>query len=216
LDEQERAIIFGYVNGFDRRIQEIRLSTDQLPFKFSAVNVFPEDWHESDVLAIFSFIQRNFDPEALDQDQVMNGMLLQQLMERFPQHFLGMFNDLRWVNDSTAQTFIGPKPLEIKQVAVAANPEPSWETRLKTQSTIGDLMNATLPNFEKAGSDRMARRKKLLENLKKINARVKMGSYAWVVSGEKTSSGNPILYTGPQMGFSVPSIIAEGSICAAG
>lgn len=52
--------------------------------------------------------------------------------------------------------------------------------------------------------------------LKEINAGVKMGSYAWVVSGDKTASGHPILYSGPQMGFSVPAIVQEGSIEAAG
>jgi penicillin amidase len=50
------------------------------------------------------------------------------------------------------------------------------------------------------------------EKLGKINARIKMGSYAWVVAGSKTASGNPIIYSGPQMGFSVPPIVNEGSI----
>ena len=39
----------------------------------------------------------------------------------------------------------------------------------------------------------------------RATAKTKMGSYAWVVSGQKTASGNPIIYSGPQMGFSVPS-----------
>jgi penicillin amidase len=52
----------------------------------------------------------------------------------------------------------------------------------------------------------------VIDNLKKINAYVHMGSYAWVVSGSKTADGNPIIYSGPQMGFSVPSITCEGSI----
>ena len=43
-----------------------------------------------------------------------------------------------------------------------------------------------------------------------------MGSYAWAIKGSKTSSGNPIIYSGPQMGFTVPSIIGEGSIRAGG
>ena len=36
------------------------------------------------------------------------------------------------------------------------------------------------------------------------------------MSGRKTKSGNPIIYSGPQMGFSVPSIVTEGSIRAGG
>jgi len=56
----------------------------------------------------------------------------------------------------------------------------------------------------------------LVNALKKINAKVKMGSYAWTIAGEKTASGNPIIYSGPQMGFLVPSIVLEGSIQGAG
>ncbi|MDM8539340.1 penicillin acylase family protein, partial [Desulfobacterales bacterium HSG17] len=50
--------------------------------------------------------------------------------------------------------------------------------------------------------------------MKKINAFVKTGSYAWTVAGSKTASGNPIIYSGPQMGFEVPGIVFEGSIRA--
>lgn len=56
----------------------------------------------------------------------------------------------------------------------------------------------------------------MFAGLEAINARIRMGSYAWVVSGEHTRSGHPILYSGPQMGFSVPSIVAEGSLKGAG
>ncbi len=60
------------------------------------------------------------------------------------------------------------------------------------------------------------RRNNYIDSLKSIGAYVKMGSYAWVVSGDHTTTGNPIIYSGPQMGFSVPSIVLEGSIDAGG
>jgi penicillin amidase len=37
-----------------------------------------------------------------------------------------------------------------------------------------------------------------------------------MVSGDRTASGEPILFAGPQMGFSVPSIVTEGSIRGGG
>jgi len=52
--------------------------------------------------------------------------------------------------------------------------------------------------------------------MEQLNADPKMGSYAWAVAGSKTASGNPIVYSGPQMGFSTPSIVAEGSIRGGG
>ena len=54
------------------------------------------------------------------------------------------------------------------------------------------------------------------ESLKKIGAKIKMGSYAWALAGNKTATGNPMIYSGPQMGFMTPSIILEGAIRAGG
>jgi penicillin amidase len=216
LDERAQAIITGYIQGFNRRIEEIRISKDLLPFEFASVEAFPEEWSESDILAISAFMQRNFDPEAMDQDQVLNGMLLQDLMARFGQSALDMFNDLRWVNDPDAQTVVESPSQSVRQVSALSKPDPGSAIESKGFSSLENIDTAILADLKKAGIEMKARKKQVFENLKKINARIKMGSYAWVVSGEKTVSGNSILYSGPQMGFSVPSIVAEGSLCAAG
>jgi len=84
------------------------------------------------------------------------------------------------------------------------------------------LINMVDPtcNFQEIADQMTESSEKIIANLKEINAYVKMGSYAWVVSGDKTASGNPIIYSGPQMDhafdFSAPSIVTEGSIKAAG
>ena len=104
-----------------------------------------------------------------------------------------MFSDLRWLNDPDAQTMI-PDEEESREVS-------DFSAEAVFYGDIG-----------KAAKRIRKRKNDFIKNLKKINAYVKMGSYAWVLSGEKTASGNPILYAGPQMGFSTPSIIAEGSI----
>jgi penicillin amidase len=75
---------------------------------------------------------------------------------------------------------------------------------------------APVSDFDEAAKNMAEIRNNVIENLKSINAYVKMGSYAWTVAPSKTASGNPIIYSGPQMGFSVPSIVLEGSIRAAG
>ena len=43
--------------------------------------------------------------------------------------------------------------------------------------------------------------------LEAIGVTVEMGSYAWAVSGDKTASGNPMIYSGPEMEFPMPSIV---------
>ena len=199
LPPESRAAIAGYVAGINRRIAEIS-DTPLLPFEFIAVGLSPEDWTVEDVLAWCTLLQRNFDPEALDQAQLDNAALLKYLTEISGSETIamGMFMDLRWPNDPDAQTYI----VDIKPSAA------------ETGDMDGTLRN--VPGLEEACDKLKDRRDKIHKNLKKINAKVKMGSYAWVVSGKKTASGNPIIYSGPQMGFSVPSIVCEGSIRAAG
>jgi penicillin G amidase len=201
-DGECQALLRGYAAGINQRIAEIREDPTQLPFEFAALGSSPADWTVEDVLAWGALLQRNFDPEALDQAQLNNAGLLQYLQAAFPATALAMFNDLRWTNDPEAQSYIidekGPEDQQIDGGNEIQAP-------------------ADLPPAVKDVCDQLEKRKeRIRKNLKKINAKVKMGSYAWVVSGKKTTTGRPIIYSGPQMGFSVPSIVTEGSIQAAG
>ncbi|MCP4692091.1 MAG: penicillin acylase family protein, partial [Desulfobacterales bacterium] len=119
-----------------------------------------------------------------------------------------MFQDLRWMNDPDAVVYFDGSPAGERR---AAAPAASNFAQADALSSI---------DFVQLAGDLASRQEKIFESLKNINALVKMGSYAWVVSGEKTASGNPILYSGPQMdhafSFATPSIISEGSINAGG
>ena len=208
-DEECRALLRGYVTGINRRIAEIFEDPTQLPFEYAALagQGFPLTyllpfWTVEDVLAWGALLQRNFDPEALDQSQLENAGLLQYLQTVFPAEAVAMFNDLRWTNDPEAQTVIVHEP----------GPEGGPPEADKAGWRPGDLP----PQLRDACKRMEQRRERIRRNLKKINAKVKMGSYAWAVSGKKTATGRPIIYSGPQMGFSVPSIVTEGSIRAAG
>ncbi len=202
LSPKVRKVITGYVAGINRRIAEIRNDQSQLPFEFMALGVklgaplMPADWTTADVLAWITMLLRNFDPEALDTAQIENAALAQDLSDRFGAYGPAMFQDLRWTNDPEAQTYI--------------------VDGLSMMSAAGETPPAASMNLEQAAAEMTERCRMFKEKLKQIKAHVKMGSYAWVVSGHKTESGNPILYSGPQMGFSVPSIVLEGSIRAGG
>ncbi|MEK6535522.1 MAG: penicillin acylase family protein, partial [Thermodesulfobacteriota bacterium] len=117
-----------------------------------------------------------------------------------------MFEDLRWVNDPDALTYIH-KPIRVAK----AIEEPTEEIRTPLMENP-----PSFPDMREVAKSMAEQRSEIDENLKKINAYVKMGSYAWAIKGSKTASGNPMLYSGPQMGFSVPSIVGEGSIRAGG
>jgi len=215
LSTDVQNVINGYVAGFNRRIQEIRDDPTQLPFEFAAIGqqlgttFIPADWTYQDVLAWIALLQRNFDPESLDFDQVENAELYQELVAEFGVDGPGMFEDLRCTNDPKAQTYI------VNGVAGASAAAFSGK-QIQTGNMATSLLASPQVDFSAAAKAMKDRRNNYINNLKNIGAYVKMGSYAWVVAGDYTESGNPVIYSGPQMGFSVPSIVLEGSINAGG
>jgi penicillin amidase len=216
LSTDLQEIINGYVAGFNRRIQEIRNDTTLLPYEFIiigqqlGIEFIPADWTYKDVLAWLATLQRLFDPEAMKLDQTENAVLYQELLLQFgATNGPKMFQDLRWTNDPDAQTYIGNVGAGLSAARFAASENAEIDT-------ISDLSVKSEVNFSAAADAMKNRRNNYINNLKDIGAFVKMGSYSWVVDGEHTVSGNPIIYSGPQMDFFVPSIVLEGSIRAAG
>jgi len=215
LDSETQAVINGYMAGFNRRIAEVRNDTALLPFEFKALNVQPADWTVLDLLAWASLLQRSFDSEALDTTQVDNAALYQGLMNNFSADAQGMFDDLRWVNDPEALTYI--PPAETSSVSAMA-PQPMALTMgaARAAPMAAGTGHHLAAGLSQAAETMSANRENVVQRLKEINAYVKLGSYAWTISGDKTESGNPTIYSGPQMGFPVPSIVLEGSVRAAG
>jgi penicillin G amidase len=211
LDRDEQIIIESYVEGINKRIDDIKLNPTLTPFEFLATGCPLNYWSEADVLAWMALLLREFDCEALELGQIENAALFQQLTGQYgPTVGYGMFNDLRWVNDPNALTYIPP----VVKKAMAMTATAPAGAAAQTSSLQGTP--AVSDDFQSVYEDLAARKNTVTENLKQINAFVKMGSYAWSVSGKKTADGKPIIYSGPQMGFSVPSIVIEGSIRGGG
>ena len=59
-------------------------------------------------------------------------------------------------------------------------------------------------------------RERVLASRRAIGIPTYFGSNAWVVAPKKSTSGNPILYGGPMMGFRAPSICSEIHVAAPG
>jgi penicillin G amidase len=214
LNAEERDVISGYVAGFNRRIAEIRENPALLPFEFSAVGITSatlEDWTYQDVLAWASLLSRMFDPGAHRTGQIENAALYQTLVAEYgPDQGTRMFEDLRWLNDPDALTYI-PKPVTGAMAAGRSASETKSRTPLMEMAAP-----PAFPDLREVAERMVGQRLEIDNNLKAINAYIRMGSYAWAISGDKTATGNPMIYSGPQMGFSVPSIIGEGSIRAGG
>jgi len=213
LDPDSQAMIQGYLDGINRRIARVIWYRVE-PYEFKAIalqklisgDLTPvlEPWTVIDLMGWVTVLQRDFDREANSRKETNNAALFNDLADNFPADYLDMFEDLRWLNDPDALTYIpGGKGAAPDSVDTAASP-------------LSGNKDLTFPDLRKTAADMEKIRNEVVESLKSINAYVKMGSYGWVVSGDKTASGNPILYSGPQMGFPVPSIVVEGSIRAGG
>lgn len=210
MDSESQTVVTAYADGFNRRIAEIREDNSLLPFEYAALSaqwetsIMPEDWTPSDIMAWTALMLRNFDSEGFSTSpiQLENAALYQELAAKFPADFQGMFQDLRWHNDPDALTYI---------------PDVAGSKSARSSSVKSSAeMAALIPDISGAAKNIVGMRDTVIENMKKINAYVKMGSYAWAVAGSKTASGNPTIYSGPQMGFETPSIVTEGSIRAGG
>jgi penicillin amidase len=224
LDQESKDMLDGYVAGFNRRIAEIHADPSQAPFEFHVIaqpagstEVHPLPWTAEDVLAWQAMMLRNFDTEALKTGQIDNAALLQYLTTIFGQaQGYGMFDDLRWLNDPAAYTYIPGSGQQQSQSIQAGYGQKTLSDTMDyaTAANLGDIpASADLTQIAGKINSMFSDRE---QKLKDINAFVKMGSYAWVVSGDKTASGEAIIYSGPQMGFSTPAVVMEGSIDAAG
>jgi penicillin amidase len=213
LSPESQTIIQAYVDGVNRRVFEIYSNFMLMPYEYWIgsfftifvqkldYNILPEPWTVNDTVAWVALLQRNFDPEGSGETgQLDNAVLFQTWAAVYPTDFLAMFSDVRWLNDPSAQTMI---PAGSKELLV--DPEPRVA-----------LTPDAFPDLREAAERIRSRFEDRERTMEAIGATVKMGSYAWAISGDKTASGNPILYSGPQMGFMTPSIVTEGSIRGGG
>lgn len=205
MDAENRILIQAYVEGVNRRIGQVNGSggtpDSLLPLEFLVLGLTTiEPWTFKDVMAHTARTQRQFSMRTAGSEQVLNGTLLLDLQERYgAEQGALMFDDLRFIFDPQTQTMI-PDRASSKRWRRPANELP---LAIAKKGALG------LSHWLRGFSQKMERIEKLQLDR---GIQVKMGSYAWVVSGDKTASGNPILFAGPQVGFSAPSLMVEGSV----
>ncbi|MDJ0842036.1 MAG: penicillin acylase family protein [Acidobacteriota bacterium] len=203
LSPESQEAVQGYVDGFNRRIAEVNATPSLIPFEFLGLGIFQvESWTVRDLMRWVSQLQRNFSSLGnLGLSQAENALILLDLTGQYGLvDGINIFQDMRWLNDPQAPTMI-PADAAAK-AAVAA----------KTKPVINAKDVASAPDIRGWVEGMRSRLDQSREMLDELGANVKGGSYAWVVSGSKTASGNPIIYSGPQMGFESPAIVMEGSI----
>ena len=199
LDSESQIMIRSYVEGVNRRIGQINSDSDLLPVEYKAIGeTGAVPWTHRDLMAHLANFQQGFSMRAFGSEQVLNGVLLQDLAAKYgPEQAAVMFNDLRYVSDPQSQTMIAGE---------------GSKTRLGKQDQFMARPREDLYDIREGAYEYVERVNRIRETLKKNGLLIKGGSYAWVVSGSMTDSGNPVLYSGPQVGFSAPVLFVEGSI----
>jgi penicillin amidase len=217
LSADAQTMVQAYTDGVNRRIGEFYAGDWlQMPFEYWLLSinsvllsggppVLPAPWEVADVLGTMVFFARSFDGEGdwirNAPAQPENFILVQTLGAVYGLQGQAMFGDLRWVNDPSALTIIPSTPTKV--AARALRDIPAFE-------------GVDVDAFRDAVASMKERNARIHQLLKDVGADVDFGSYGWALSGDKTASGNPMLYSGPQMGFLAPAIIAEGSIRGGG
>lgn len=188
---EDQEIFTAYLDGINRYISEVvnRDLEHKLPYEFKVLGFTPAPWTARDSAAFGAFMVRRFG--EIGGGELQNQSLLRDLVAA---HGLGegwaIFNDLTWINDADSPVTVPPNASQAMTAAGASTP---------ASSGLSDAgSGVTGPQLDEA--------RRLWASL---GVPIKLGSYAWAISPEKSANGAAMLYGGPQMGFDTPAVIHE-------
>jgi penicillin amidase len=193
LSPEEQDIFFGYRDGINRYLDEVVFKDliHKLPYEFHVLGFMPAHWEARDSVAFSAFMTRRFG--EIGGRELINQGVLTELVERYGSSVgLGIFNDLRWINDPQAPVTIPPQDAR----------SPNGRTGGAQPRQLSQLLGSS-ERWPDTGE--MAAQ----EIWQRLGVVTKLGSYAWAIRPEKSARGSAMLYGGPQMGYSAPEVLHE-------
>ncbi len=202
MKHNEQEAVKSYVDGINKRIEEWKSNPDKLPLEFKTLKIMPSNWTISDSLAAGTAMMRRFGTIGGTEMNKLDE--LQKLIQRYGQdEGWKIFNDRYWANDSKAPTYVNSVD-EVNNKNMARTFDDKEAKKFLAKLPNVEEQVSTYKNFEQKADVEV---KKL-----GLSATAQLASFAWVVSGEKTESGRPMLSGNPQMGFDYPSIVYEAHL----
>ncbi|MDP6653590.1 MAG: penicillin acylase family protein, partial [Gammaproteobacteria bacterium] len=191
---RSKRLIEAYIQGVNRRIEEVVTGPALLPLEFQSLGISPELIDEVDIMAFATSLMRQFG--MLGGGEFGNLALIKALREKFgDSDGAGIFDDLVWMNDPDAPTYISG---EVRTNFVpGANEQLAWKLPLNN------------PDIYTLVDDDNLQRSLASSEARRIGAPLEFGSLSWTLSPVKTGIGYPILVGEPQMGYMVPNMFAE-------
>lgn len=184
------------------------IQTGKLPVEYAAAGFEPRPWTRVDSAAIAIRLLRTFGRGGAGE---LRNLALLSLLKTRPNlkgRELDVVDDFAWFNDRRAPTTLPAK--EDTWDFPADVPKPRPVTRSETLAQLATLPSVSL--LELLPAVRLAERQSSTLVAESLGLPFKSGSYAVVVDAKHSKSGQAILLSAPQMGFQIPSIIAEISV----
>jgi penicillin G amidase len=189
LPEAQKKAFSAFASGINSYIREARELPDRkLSREFRTMNLKPTEWRAEDVIRVYLNSYWTF----FDSDQELkNAALYRFAIEKYGDvEGKNIFEDVVWKDDPQAKTTA-----------------PQWAPSKKEKGSHDDYKPSA--DIERLSREYGRERQMARDTLKKLAVPYKAGSYALLVSGKKTTTGNPMLLGGPQVGFGLPSYLYE-------
>jgi penicillin amidase len=179
----EQRIYDAYAEGINRYVDEVATRDPaKLPIEFALLGALPAPWTTRDSMAFGAFMVRRFG--EIGGRELRNLELLGALEAAHGEAGgRAIFDDVRWLEDPDA-------PVTVPELAFGPRPGGGGH------HGRGDV-------------ERLVDRDEAKELWAPLGVPTKLGSYAWVVAAGRSAERAPLLYGGPQMGFSAPEVLHE-------
>lgn len=233
LSQDAKDAVLGYVDGANARRSQVLLNPTLLPIEYVVLTTLPAEFTVKDVLAAGVYITRFVASEGGNEFQ--NVRMLKLLRERFgsAQAAKDAFQDLVWLEDPKAVTSV-PRSEGVfsNQAEPAAGREAvfssmaDWamdlpETVWKGPGTGHAAAPCLLPALKVRSDMASAARARealasVAQSLEAFRAQLHGGSYAFAIGPSRTRDGGTLLVSGPQLGYTYPTLLVEYEIHGAG
>jgi hypothetical protein len=149
-------------------------------------------------MAIGELQVRTFGTETFDEPSRLNE--LNSLLDKFPATGQEIWDDLNFLNDPLA-------PVSVPDPTTPGFGGPLAQRSVPENGAL--TLAAQFPHYDYEAAleplrERLAHREELA---RRLGAWPVLGSYAWIIDGGRSATGNPWLGGFPQMGYQTPSIM---------
>lgn len=208
LKQDAKEAVDQYVRGVNAYIDQAK-AAGTLPAGYKEKGFEPVAWTKEDTLAIAVLLLQQFGRFGAGE---LRNMALMVYLDTQPAkgHKLDVLDDFIWQNDPKAVPTVAPQDDPVKTKPVIFQP---------FDRGVSERHLALLPKlnlFELLPGLRLAEKEESRKVAMLSSAPFKAGSYALVVSSKRSATGHPLLLSGPQMGFTTPSIVHEVALHAPG